>query len=496
MMETKGLIFQSTAKARARILASKNDELINSFRDWTSRRDYLAKVYAMSLEERTKRAIDVKALEAEINASEKKLMQQAAALEVAGFEDKGSVNWKQLKGRLKPGEAAVEIVRTTGIGEQKDVIYAAVIVTGRDDSKPEVVILPGGYDLETRDMRYYSNAIQSRLEDTVSYRKYWKAIGANLNGVRKVYFSPAGVYHQLSLPTLKNRASGKFLADEHEVVLVGNTADLLSSPRKRRTSPTTYLMGYPDYKGEGFQQVKEPEHDKQRSAGPTEMTTATQRYFNKETGTVAPLPGTLKEVETIQALLKRRNVPVSVFTGDVASEEQLKKISNPAVLHIATHGFFLPNQHLSEAETLAGKKAQDPLLRSGLLLADCEESLRGYSGSSEEEDGILTAYEAMNLFLDQTDMVILSACETGVGEIDNGEGVYGLQRAFQQAGSRYVLVSLWKVDDEATGLLMTKFYEMQLDGVPFAEAFNKARLAVREKYPEPYYWGAFVLIGS
>ena len=137
---------------------------------------------------------------------------------------------------------------------------------------------------------------------------------------------------------------------------------------------------------------------------------------------------------------------------------------------------------------------QDPLLRSGLLLAGCEESLKGISGD-QTEDGILTAYEAMNLFLDETNLVILSACETGVGEIDNGEGVYGLQRSFQQAGSRYVLVSLWKVDDEATGLLMTKFYEMQLDGVPYSEAFSKARIAVKAKYPEPYYWGAFVLIG-
>jgi CHAT domain-containing protein/tetratricopeptide (TPR) repeat protein len=493
MMSTKGLIFQSTAKARARILASGNDELINSFRDWTSRRDYLAKVYAMSLDQRVKQGIDVKSLEAEINASEKQLMQQAAKLDVAGFEDKGNIKWKQLKSRLKPGEAAVEIVRTTATGTQNEVIYAAVIITGREGSKPDVVILPGGSDLETRDIRYYNNAIQSRLDDTVSYRKYWEAIAAKLHGARRVYFSPAGVYHQLSLATLKNGASGKFLADEQEVIIVGNTGDLLSTQRKRRNSPTTYLMGYPDYKGEGSVRPGDPGHDGQRSA---DMTLATQRYFNKETGAVTPLPGTLKEVETIQALLKLRNVPVSVFTGAVASEEQLKKISNPGVLHIATHGFFLPNQHVSETETLAGKKLQDPLLRSGLLLADCEASLKGAAGSSEGEDGILTAYEAMNLFLDQTDMVILSACETGVGEIDNGEGVYGLQRAFQQAGSRYVLVSLWKVDDEATGLLMTKFYEMQLDGVPFAEAFDKARLAVREKYPEPYYWGAFVLIGS
>ncbi|HZY82482.1 MAG TPA: CHAT domain-containing tetratricopeptide repeat protein [Cyclobacteriaceae bacterium] len=491
MIATKGLIFQSSAKTKAAILGSGNKKLIQSFRDWTAQREHLAKVYALSLEQRKTQGIDIAAMEADINRLEKELMTQASELSIAGVDDTKSFNWKQLKSKLKSGEAAVEIVRTSN---EQDIVYGAVIVTGGNQNPPDLVVLPRGSELETRDIRLYHNSIQLKLSDTSSYRKYWGPIASKLTGIKKVYFSPAGVYHQLSLPTLGNKATGKFLLDETDVIIVGNTGDLLRTKRIRGKASSTYLMGYPDYNGTNAQTGKA--NNEQRSAGGfDEMNQPSQRFFDRATGKVVPLPGTLKEVETIQALLKSRNVPVSLLTHGGASEDQLKKISNPGVLHIATHGFFMKDQHLTEAEQAAGKKTQDPLLRSGLLLAGCEQTLKGHT-REDTEDGILTAYEAMNLYLDNTDLVVLSACETGVGEIDNGEGVYGLQRAFQQAGSRYVLVSLWKVDDEATGFLMSKFYEMQSEGVAYAEAFLKAREQVKEKYKDPYYWGAFVLIGD
>jgi CHAT domain-containing protein len=223
----------------------------------------------------------------------------------------------------------------------------------------------------------------------------------------------------------------------------------------------------------------------------------TNRYFDAATMSVLPLPGTLTEVTNIKNLLEGGNLTVEFFAGKDATEANIKKVKYPKILHIATHGFFLPNLKnkdlLIDKETIQNEK--NVLLRSGLLLAGCEKSMKG-EGISSEEDGIFTAYEALNLFLDETDLVVLSACETGLGEVQNGEGVYGLQRAFQQAGAKSILISLWKVNDHATELLMTNFYNDFLKSGDQKQSFINAQKAVRKVYPEPYYWGAFVMVGT
>ena len=134
---------------------------------------------------------------------------------------------------------------------------------------------------------------------------------------------------------------------------------------------------------------------------------------------------------------------------------------------------------------------ENPLLRSGLLLANAKQAI------AEGGDGVLTAYEAKSLNLDETELVVLSACETGLGDVKNGEGVYGLQRAFQTAGVATVLMSLWTVSDNATQELMTSFYENWLiKKQNKRQAFKNAQEQLREKFPHPYYWAAFVMVGE
>ena len=137
-------------------------------------------------------------------------------------------------------------------------------------------------------------------------------------------------------------------------------------------------------------------------------------------------------------------------------------------------------------------------MRAGLLLAGADKTVRQMNtkDNNDTEDGILNAYEAMILELDKTELVILSACQTGLGEIKNGEGVYGLQRAFQIAGASSIITSLWEVSDAGTQDLMSNFYNFWLKSENKHEAFRKAQLFIKEKYKYPFYWGAFVLVGK
>ena len=216
-----------------------------------------------------------------------------------------------------------------------------------------------------------------------------------------------------------------------------------------------------------------------------------------------PLPGTKTEVENISKSLAGNAWNINMYTNEKASEQELKKLNSPKVLHIATHGFFLKDIADSEDETILGfetsKLQTNPLLRSGIMMAGASIVARDTMQTDFEQDGIFTAYEASLLNLANTDLVVLSACETGLGVDINNQGVFGLQRAFYIAGAKNLIMSLWVVDDDATQILMSEFYRewaMNPAKENISKAFKKAQADVRKKYPHPYYWGAFTLLGN
>ena len=184
------------------------------------------------------------------------------------------------------------------------------------------------------------------------------------------------------------------------------------------------------------------------------------------------------------------------FTQATATEENLKLLSghSPQVLHIATHGFFLPAEEKKETVTGVNQQnvysvAEDPLLRTGLVLAGGNRAWSGKEPIEGVEDGIATAYEISQLDLSNTELLVLSACETALGD----KGVFGLQRAFKMAGVKKMILSLWQVPDKETAELMTAFYGYWLKGKSIHEAFAQAQGEMRKKSP-PYYWAAFVLV--
>lgn len=214
-------------------------------------------------------------------------------------------------------------------------------------------------------------------------------------------------------------------------------------------------------------------------------------------------------MEIIAQLYRKKGHIPKIFLGETALEECIKQVDNPPVLHLATHAFFLEDIQKQEKIRLMGvemqRMAETPLLRSGLLFAGAARILKGKEPLEGLENGILTAREALDLNLDNTELVVLSACDTGLGEIRNGEGVYGLQRAFQVAGADAVLMSLWKVDDKAARDFMIAFYNKWLSsdrsvesfaGVSKRDAYDHAVAVMKSRYPAPFYWGAFVMVGE
>jgi CHAT domain-containing protein len=182
------------------------------------------------------------------------------------------------------------------------------------------------------------------------------------------------------------------------------------------------------------------------------------------------------------------------FLAKMQTKKNIKELYKPRVLHIATHGFFqIANLDVENKEDLL---KYNPLWRSGVVLSVATNSKETDNKQENINEGILTAYEAMNLNLDSKQLVVLFACETGLGEIKNGEGVYSLQRAFKVAGAKNIIMSLWKVDDVATQELMTLFYDNWLKMNNSRKAFTATQQELRKKYPQPYYWGAFVLVGE
>ncbi|MFN7372479.1 MAG: CHAT domain-containing protein [Cyclobacteriaceae bacterium] len=461
---TKALLLNSTNKIKKTILASKDNQLIRDYLDWVTQKEALARYYSLSKEELRKQSIDLPALERAANNLERSLSQRSTDFSQAFTAN--TVTYKELVAQLTDTEALVEIIRVRTFDRDftADSRYVALVLT--KGSEPKLALMENGLQLDTRNAKFYKNMIQQKSDDEVSYDQYWVKIDALLTGKKILFVAPDGVYNQLNVNTLK-KPGGDYVLNRYDVVVMGNPKDILSL-KQRKTVATrrdAFLLGFPDYGGNAV-----------------------------------PLPGTKVELETINKILKAGGYQPSLSLQLEATEKKLKTVKAPTLMHIATHGYFLADAEVRDGSAMgidAENAKNNPLLRSGLLMANppAEGQQNSNVDLSSNDNGVLTAYEAMNLDLEGTDLIVLSACETGLGDVKAGEGVYGLQRAFLVAGANALIMSLWKVDDAATQLLMTNFYTNWTKTGNKAKAFKQAQFQLMTKYKEPYYWGAFVMMG-
>lgn len=464
-VRTKAILINSTTKAKENILSSNDEELIARYNEWVELKNLVAFYYSLPKAQLEDEKIDLMALEIEANELEKSLSRQSAKFQesVELYKDYFQDN----KSKLLPDQTVVEIARIKPyIGPKKDTIKYIAFMYESESENPSIVVFENGEEMEEKYYKYYKTAIKFKTNDEYSFTQYWAPIERQLNNTGEIFLSVDGVYNNINILTLPyeenfllNKRSWTFLTNSRYVTQLqdNNDEELLSTK-------SATLFGNPNFGRDDL---------------------------------ISPLPGTAVEIEQINQKLSTSGYEISKFSEATATEDNLKTVTSPLILHIATHGFFLSDVDNNKDMVMGiqvSKAKNNPLLRSGLMLTDAGKVYSNEPVFDNQSNGVLNAYEAMNLDLEGTELVVLSACETGAGEVRNGEGVYGLPRAFQVAGADNIIMSLWKVDDTATQELMTDFYNNLTKGESLERSLQLAQSNIKEKYEHPYYWGAFVLM--
>jgi CHAT domain-containing protein len=332
------------------------------------------------------------------------------------------------------------------------------------------------------------------------YKRIFEPLTSSLGNNRYIFISPDGQLNLIPFEILP-APDGQYVVEKYEISYLSSGRELLKFKRKREPGNWALVMADPDFDLSGDRLTRRRERVLKQSGIFTVEYTPTRGASDCMNKLFPGLPYTQREsMSVVRTLEKNSGLRVESYYGGEVLEEVLKGMeSAPRVLHLATHGYFCEDLSMVRGRTL-----ENPLLRSGLALAGANR-LMSTGGVTVDwgEDGILTAFEVSGLNLVGTELAVLSACETGVGEIKNGEGVYGLRRTFQYAGAETILMSLWKVPDRETYRLMSGFYKNWVgEGRRKREALRQSTLTLlndlRKRYgtAHPLLWGGFILAGN
>jgi len=333
------------------------------------------------------------------------------------------------------------------------------------------------------------------------YNTIWKPLEAVLKGRQTVYVVPDSILHLLPFDTLIDD-NDEYLLKSRDLRILSSARDLVISSLPP-VEKDILIMAGPDYDVDTIKELKKKILDRRGvDTNGVRLASVGLRSLSFDKLTGAELEGA-----AIKKVSDRKNIEATIFSKKRAEEQILRQIQKPPhIIHIATHGFFLKPEDSMIQRLLSMQRGarnrlpppgDNPLLRAGLAFAGINANAPFLGDIDTNNDGILTALEALKLNLNGTELVVLSACETGVGEIHAGEGVYGLRRAFQEAGVKSVLNSLWPVSDEGTRFLMVELYKELLAGKTVREALKASqRVMLKSEWTHPYYWAAFVVAGK
>lgn len=404
-----------------------------------------------------------------------------------------SYTWKDIRSELREDEAAIEFIMCYNFKDFTDKksnpIFLALIIRKECEGPIAVVLSPVFYFAEIHPNELLSS------NNLLLYNKVWQPMEPYLEGVKKIYFSP--VENLNSAPIEYASMGAGRVCDKWEIIRVSSTREIIDYNKADRRERAV-LYGGLQYDLNKDDLIAASRHEVSYSSHSSRAIIDENLRYK-----VNFLPGSFSEVTNIASLFASKP---QVVTGPFGTESSFKSLvgSSFDIIHLATHGFFWNENDVNKHENIdflhnehyqSLSKEDNAMLRSGLVFSGASVYLAGEELPDDVEDGILTAQELSTLNLGNADLVVLSACDSGLGEI-SAEGVFGLQRGFKLAGAKSILMSLWKVDDFATSMLMTEFYKQYLSGKSKRESLYLAQLVLRksEEFSDPYYWASFILL--
>lgn len=508
---SRNLILSATRQQRQAIFQSGDSNLTVLYNKWIIIKQQLASmnvqlplINAQSFE--TWKS-EIKSLENIADSLEKKLVRSSAIMK----RSKDNISWQKIKKCLSKSEAAIEFISFKYYdGERRtDSIFYAAIVLLKNNPLPQLVPLFEKQQLDSllkgqTSLRFLSRGIKLVAANNNSFLLYnlvWQPLEKYLPGIKTIYFAAAGDLFKIPFAALPIDST-HFISDKYKIIQLNTTAFVKEKQQSFiNSTDKLQLFGGILYDADSAALIKAVSmyHQKENNIRslPADRIRGTGFEY---------LPGSAEEVNEVKISAEKAGMNVTLLSGINASEEAIKALSNknsPAVMHIATHGFFFPDPTIAKKDTINEKtetdgfvfsQSKNPLFRSGLLFTGANNSLNGRSVKGIE-DGILTAYEVSDMYLPNTKLVVLSACETALGDIEGSEGVYGLQRAFKMAGVQNIVMSLWEVPDKETSEFMQVFYKKLFDKQSVSDAFFNTQTFMKNKYRnEPYKWAAWILV--
>jgi len=492
----KGLLLNTGIEMRKLILESRDSTLIHKYNTLSTNINVYNKIIEKPIKERY---LNTDSLNNLIQKQEMELARESKAY--GDYTRNLTITWKEVQRNLEEGDIAIEFLDYTPIGTSST-IYVALTLK-KDYDAPHMVTL-----FETNQLNaipkdgYYTRTDVSNL--------VWKPLEEELIGVKNIYFAPSGELHRIGIEYLPISKTEN-ICDVYTLHRLSSTRQI-ALIQDGTEGKISVLYGGLDY-DEKSNAISTDSVSTKESVLRSAFSRANVDSLSLRSS-FEYLEGTKKEADMIAEDMKQHRVPYIYYSGIDGTEESFKKQeeARPKLMHIATHGFFLTEEETKksrfvrpEIELMTGgnqkacRSVEDKsMTRSGLLFSGCNHAIHHEQIPDGEEDGILTAQEISMLDLRGLDLVVLSACQTGLGDVISGEGVFGLQRGFKKAGARTILMSLNKVDDEATRILMVEFYKNLMRGKAKHQSLKDAQKYLRQvqngKYDNPKYWASFIML--